>query len=63
MLSPLNEQGFHELLSGEFHVGYAALGVVFLGVLLLPVSLWIGAILLILGTGIFVDAWSHGYFH
>lgn len=59
----VNQQGYESLSSGEFHVGYAALGVVVLGVLLLAVSLWVGVLLVILGTAIFVDCWAHGWFH
>ncbi len=61
--STTNDLGFRALGSGDFHIGYAALGVVVLGLLLLPVHLWVGVVLVILGTGIFVDAWAHGFFH
>lgn len=58
-----NQAGWEALTGGGFHVGYAALAVVVVGLLLLSVSLWAGVVLLVLGTGILVDVWAHEFWH
>ena len=64
-----NSTGWNSLLTGEYHVGYAAIGLaglgfaIVLGVASGPVLLCIGLLVLAIGVAILVDTWSNGYFH
>jgi hypothetical protein len=58
--SAINSAGFDALASGNFHVGYAAIGVVLLGLFVLAAAPWLGVVLVVLGTGIFVSMWARG---
>jgi hypothetical protein len=59
-----NQTGLRALFSGDYHVGYAALALAILGIVFVIAGpLVLGIVLVVLGVGIFVDTWAHGYFH
>ena len=64
-----NSTGWNSLLTGEYHIGYAALGLTGLGfAIVLGIAsgaalVCIGLLVLALGVAILVDTWSNGYFH
>jgi hypothetical protein len=65
----VNCDQWSSLLNGDYHVGWgaivvAAAGVVLaLGLLAGSSLLLLGLVLLVVGTGILVDTWAHGYEH
>ncbi len=60
---------FSALASGDYHVGWGAIAIGAAGVLLVlglvagPSLAILGLLLLVVGTGILVDTWSHGFVH
>jgi hypothetical protein len=58
-----DQRTWEAFASGEFHIGYGAIVVVVVGLLLLRVSLVLGVLLVIVGTGILVDAVAHQFLH
>ena len=63
-MNEVNRRGFTALVQGDYHLGYAAIGIAFVGVALLAAGLvWLGVVCLVAATGILVDTWVHGWFH
>lgn len=63
----LNEEGVESFLDLSYHVGIGAVASAGIGLFLIltcdGLLLVLGIVLVIIGTGVLVDTWVHGYFH
>lgn len=64
-----NADGWNAFRTGNYHLGFAAVGLVLVGtalVLGLVSGNWLvvaGLMVAILGAAVLVDTWAHGWFH
>lgn len=65
----VNTQQWDALLRGDYHVGLGAIAVAGIGAGLVlglvggDALMVVGLVLVIVGTGILVDTWAHGFAH